>query len=833
MSTTNKRGNPAQPSAPAAGTGWRIALVVIPLFIGLFGLAMLGGGIWLIAVGGSPYYALAGAALLAGAVLLARRKRGGQAVIGIAWLATLAWAVWEVGFNGWGLVPRVVGVTVLFMLALALSPMMSPMLSQMPSRSPAVGARRRALDPLQTAAALAAIAVLAILGVLVAREGVRSVESAQFPAVLAGAVGGTTADWPTYGGDASAQRYSALSQITPDNVGRLERAFVFHTGDLPAKGERYSPANTPLKIGDDLLVCSAKNILFAVNAATGEQRWRYDPQVPGEGIAHAAVCRGVAVYTAPQLADDAACKTRVISTTLDARIVAVDLRDGKPCADFGGAGGKPGQVDLWQDLGKKVPGWYSPTAAPTVVRGVIVTGAQVRDGQDEDAPSGVIRGYDAVTGQLAWAWDLGNPDNVKGPAAGQTYTRGTPNMWTTAAGDEALGLVYLPISNSSIDYFGGNRSEAENKYSDSLVAVDVTTGRDVWHFQALQRDLWDYDLGSQPSLLDYPGPDGKPVAAILLPTKQGDMYIFDRATGKPLIPIGSVKAPKLGSVEPDFVADTQPTSLWHSLRKDPKTEADMWGFSPVDQLMCRIQFRQSNYAGYLTPPSSDKPWIQYPGYNGGSDWGSVAIDPVRRILIANYNDVPNRSQLIPREQANRMGVQPIYASKDANAKAAGKGEGGSSVYPQINAPYAISVNAGWRNIGTGVPCTAPPYGGIRAVSLDTGETLWDGPLGTARRNGPWGIPSYIPFDIGLPNNGGSVVTAGGLVFIGAATDNLFRAIDIRTGKTVWTDVLPAGGQANPIAYEINGEQYILIAATGHAFMETGNSDAIIAYKLRK
>lgn len=680
-----------------------------------------------------------------------------------------------------------------------------------------------------TGLALAGITLLG-LAFLVSRETFPDVEATpQAAASAAGQSASAGADWPSYGGDSQAQRYSALSQITPANVDKLERAFIVHTGDLPRPGERYSPANTPLKIGDDLLICSPKNILIAVDAASGREKWRFDPQVPSEAIAHAAVCRGVAVYTAPELPDDALCKTRVISTTLDARIVAVDRRDGKPCAGFGANG----QVDLWKDLGQKVPGWYSPTAAPTVVRNIIVTGAQVRDGQDEDAPSGVVRGFDAVTGQLAWAWDLGNPDNIHGPAEGQTYTRGTPNMWASAVGDDRLGLVYLPISNSSIDYYGSNRSAAENQYSDSLVAVDVATGRDVWHFQAMRHDLWDYDLGSQPSLLDYPGEDGKPVPAVLLPTKQGDLYIFDRATGKPLVPIGEVKAPKAGSVEPGYVADSQPASGWHTLRKDPKTEADMWGFSPLDQLMCRIQFRQSNYAGYLTPPSVDRPWIQYPGYNGGSDWGSVAIDPVRRVLIANYNDIPNRSQLIPRETANAMGVQPIYASKDANAKAAGKGEGGASVYPQVNAPYAISVNAGWRNRGTGVPCTAPPYGGIRAISLDTGKTLWDGPLGTARRNGPFGIPSGIPFNIGLPNNGGSVVTAGGLVFIGAATDNLFRAIDIKTGRTVWQDVLPAGGQANPMSYEINGEQYVVIAATGHAFMETGNSDQIIAYKLRK
>lgn len=825
MSTTKERSKPAarphegSQARPGPGLGWRIAAIAFPLFIGLFGLAMAVGGIWLIAVGGSWYYGLAGLALLLATWLLLRRKRGGQGVMAIVWLASLAWALWEVGLNGWGLVPRVVGITVLFILALALSPVLN-------AARAAAGAKK--FDAPQGAGLALALAVLVGLGLLVSRETFPDV--ATQPQLASGApVESAGADWPAYGGDAKAQRYTSLAQITPENVGKLERAFVFHTGDLPAKGERYSPANTPLKIGNDLLICSPKNILIAADAATGKEKWRFDPKVPSEAIAHAAVCRGVAVYTAPELPDNAACKSRVISNTLDARLIAVDLRDGKPCADFG----KNGQVDLWAGLGKKVPGWYSPTAVPTVVRGVVVTGAQVRDGQDEDAPSGVIRGFNAVTGELAWAWDLGNPSNIHGPAPGKTYTRGTPNMWTSAVGDEKLGLVYLPVSNSSIDYYGSNRSALENRYSDSLVAVDVTTGRDVWHFQAMRHDLWDYDLGSQPTMLDFPGQDGKPVAAILLPTKQGDIYIFDRATGKPLTPIGEVQAPKLGSVEPDFVAATQPTSLWHTLRKAPKTEADMWGFSPVDQLMCRIQFRQSNYAGYLTPPSVDRPWIQYPGYNGGSDWGSVAIDPVRRVLVANYNDIPNRSQLVPRATANAMGVQPIYASKDANAKAAGKGEGGASVYPQVNAPYAISVNAGWRNIGTGVPCTAPPYGGIRAVSLDTGKTLWDGPLGTARRNGPFGIPSGIPFNIGLPNNGGAVVTAGGLVFIAAATDNLFRAIDIRTGRTLWQDVLPAGGQANPMSYEINGEQYVVIAATGHAFMETGNSDAIIAYKLRK
>lgn len=809
---------------------WRAASATLAVLVALFGLTLTIGGAWLITLGGSWYYGLVGIALLATAVLLWRQRPAALYLTGATWLASLAWALWEVGLNGWGLVPRLVAISVVLGLVALVSPaLVNPARADQP---------RTSSRPRRVAAFVAAAVAIIAVGAVFTQT--RHVEiDGQVPASggasLAGETAKDPADWTHYGGDQNAQRYSPLAQITPENVSKLQRAFVFHTRDLPTGAARYSPEGTPLKIGNDLIMCSAKNILISFDAATGAEKWRYDPQVPNQAIAHAAACRGVAVYTAPALANTAQCKTRVVQATVDARLIAVDARTGTPCADFG----DNGAVDLWKDLGNKVPGWYSVTAPPTIVRGIVVTGAQVRDGQDEDAPSGVIRGYDAVTGQLAWAWDLGNPDNIHGPAAGQTYTRGTPNMWTAGVADEKLGYVYLPISNSSIDYYGSNRSEAENKYSTSLVAIDAATGKDVWHFQAIHRDVWDYDLGSQASLLEYPNKQGQKVPAILLPTKQGDIYILDRKTGEPLIEVGQVKAPKRGSVEPQFLADTQPTSGWHTLRKAPITEADMWGFSPIDQLMCRIQFRQANYEGYLTPPSVDRPWIQYPGYNGGSDWGSVAIDPVRRLLIANYNDIPNLNQLIPREKANDMGLQSLEEKAQAAniqqpaGSKAGRGEGGSSVYPQKNAPYAISVNAGWRNWGTGVPCSAPPYGSIRAISMDTGKTVWDEPLGTARRNGPFGIPSHMPLNIGLPNNGGTVLTAGGLIFVGAATDNLFRAIDIKTGEVVWQDVLPAGGQSNPISYEINGEQYVLIGATGHAFMETGVSDQIIAYKLAK
>ncbi|RYG95700.1 MAG: membrane-bound PQQ-dependent dehydrogenase, glucose/quinate/shikimate family, partial [Alphaproteobacteria bacterium] len=258
------------------------------------------------------------------------------------------------------------------------------------------------------------------------------------------------------------------------------------------------------------------------------------------------------------------------------------------------------------------------------------------------------------------------------------------------------------------------------------------------------------------------------------------------------------------------------------------TEADMWGATPIDQLWCRIQFRQAAYDGVYTPPTVDQPWIQFPGYNGGSDWGGIAVDPVKNILIANYNNMPNYNQLVPREEVDAMGVLPIT---DPNYDPDVGGGSHGSISPQAQAPYGIRVNAGWRVPFTGLLCKEPPYGGIAAIDLNTREVLWDKPFGSARKNGPFGIPSMLPVDIGTPNNGGGVVTASGLFFIGAATDDIFRAVDIATGEEVWQVELPAGGQATPMTYEAEGRQIVVINAGGHDFMETPIGDYFIAYAL--
>ncbi|AKH42706.1 Glycerol dehydrogenase large subunit precursor [Croceibacterium atlanticum] len=777
--------------------------------LGLIGLVLIVGGAWLALLGGSLYYVIAGLALLASGVLIARRSMAGVLFYVALFIGTIAWAFWEVGGDAWALLPRLFGPAVLFLLVVLITPLM---------REARYGWKHAG------GAALASFLVFVIGGYIIAQQH-DPWERGTLPQTLMAdadlSFAAPDGDWIAYGGTYGAQRYSLLRQITPDNVGRLERVWVAHTRDLPEdkSDNSYGAETTPLKVGDRLYLCSAMNIMIALDPASGRELWRYDPQVPDEYIPYTAACRGVAYYEVPDAAQDQACAARVIQGTLDGRIVAVDANSGLPCADFG----QNGSVDITTGMGEVVPGMVSITSPPVVVRGNVVTGHQVLDGQKRDAPSGVIQAFDAVTGELAWAWDLARPDLTGAPEPGDSYTRGTPNMWTIASADEELGHVYLPMGNSAVDYLSASRSDAENEYATALVALDAETGRPAWHFQTVHKDVWDYDLGSQPTLINLPGG----VPALVLASKQGDMYVLDRRTGQPLTGVEERLVPQ-GGVEPEERTRTQPFSTWHTLAKRDLTERDMWGMSPIDQMVCRIQFRRAAYDGIYTPPTADRRWIQYPGYNGGSDWGGIAIDPLRGLIVANYNDMPNYNRLVPREEADRLGWVPRGDPRGGDL-----GEGGpeGAGDPQMGAPYAVDVNAGWRMPFTNLLCKQPPYGGIRAIDLRSGQTVWDRPFGSARKNGPFNIPSMLPLRIGTPNNGGAVVTAGGLIFIAATTDDRIRAIDIETGETLWDDVLPAGGQSTPITYEANGRQYVVIMTGGHHFMETPIGDEVIAYAL--
>ncbi|BFM08618.1 membrane-bound PQQ-dependent dehydrogenase, glucose/quinate/shikimate family [Halioxenophilus aromaticivorans] len=840
-------------------SGW------LPLLVGalvvLVGLAFIVGGFWLIAVGGSWYYGIAGLTLLAAGVLLMQRKRSGAYVFGVVLLASFIWSAWESGLDYWRWVPRFDVILILAILvALCLPRLRNPF-----NKGTAYGFFGAGVAGFLVAFGLAFVPH----GVTHAVAGLASPSTAGFQTNIqspqqASLSGDQIADgdWPSYGRGGDALRYSPLTQINKDNVASLTKAWTFRTGDLPS--ERWGAETTPLKVGNQLYLCSSRNIMMSLDANSGEEIWRYDPKVDDTTIPYTAACRGVTYLDVSQLPNstdsndetvltevanatiqgtqtsatklevetfaedtvitaDSFCQQRIIEGTLDSRIIAVDAATGKPCTDFG----DNGEVDITQGMG--VPDGQSYmvaiNSAPVIVNGVIITGHQVTDGQYRWGPSGVIQGFDAVTGELKWAWDVGAPERSGAPAAGETYTKGPPNMWTSATGDEQLGLVYLPMGNSSADYWSSSRRDFETPYTTALVALNVKTGKPEWKFQTVHMDVWDYDLGSQVSLIDYPDKNGHSVPAVVLPSKQGDIYILDRRTGKPLTGVANLPAPP-GGVEPQMRAATQPHSLYHTLRKPDLTERDMWGITPFDQMYCRINFKRASYKGFYTPPTSETHWIEYPGYNGGSDWGSVAIDPNRGIMVANYNDMPNYNQLVPRDEANKLGWLPRDQQTQSDGNTA---EGAGD--PQEGVPYAIDVNAGWRVKLTGMLCKEPPYGGIRAIELASGRTLWDRPIGTARKNGPFGISSHLPINIGTPNNGGSVISASGLIFIAAATDDLIRAIDINTGETVWQDTLPAGGQATPMIYQQDGKEYLVIVAAGHHFMETKEGDYVIAYAL--
>lgn len=841
------------------GYWWAVGLGAVMVILGL---PIVAGGIWLLTLGGTWYYLVAGVGLIASGILIVRHQMVGVWLYVVTWLLTIIWAYSEVQFNGWALVPRDLAPTIILIAVLLTIPALGTLTAGPKRRRATMGGATAATVILvagafafhfmyvSTAVAQSMTAPTPSRASPVTSSPAQQSRSSQDAALAAAsnlqssaetsgspdatvtipATGEKVAtspqqtlkvgeDWPAYGGTDLATRYSPLDQITAQNVGDLQKVWTFHTGDMPDKKakDKYSPENTPIKIGNDLYICSAKNIMISVDAATGKQEWRYDPHVSDAAIPYGASCRGVAYYSARNLAAETPCAARIVESTLDARLIAVDAKTGELCKDFG----NDGQVNLNDGIGETVPGWYAVDAPPMIVRGVIVVGAQVKDVQAIHGPSGVIRGYDAVTGKLAWAWDMGAPDRQGAPPKGATYTRGTPNMWTEPAADPELGYVYLPLGNTSVDYWGGNRSKVERSYSSSIVAVDVTTGKPVWHFQTAHFDVWDYDLGSQPSLVDFPTDHGE-VPTMILPSKTGQIYVLNRKTGVPIFPVKEEKVPG-GGVEPQNMSKTQPYSTYAHLDEPPLTAKQMWGMTPIDQLWCRIQFHQASYKGEYTPPTVKQPFIEYPSYNGGSDWGSVAVDTKDGILVANYNDIAMYDQLITRKQADKLGLEPIDKRPPGKKPLADYGA-------QAGAPYAVHVNAGWR-LPTGLPCTQSPYGHIRAIDLKTGKTIWDRPFGSASKNGPFGISSHLPLRIGTPNNGGPIITAGGLIFIAATTDDMLRAIDLRTGKVVWQTNLPGGGQATPMTYEANGRQYVVIAPDGQHFMHTKISDAVVAYAL--
>ncbi|WP_312938020.1 membrane-bound PQQ-dependent dehydrogenase, glucose/quinate/shikimate family [Stutzerimonas nitrititolerans] len=790
-----------------------LRITLTALFMLVLGALMSIGGAYLALLGGSWYYLVAGVGLLVAAALVFARRRAAIWLYAVLLLGALLWTLYEVRFDWWQLAPR---IDLWCLLGLWLI---------LPFVNRHIGARLAWRDGASGLLGLGLVAGALMAGYSLTQD-YHSLKGAFSDAQMEGLdpegqAGRLASEWTAYGGSSRGDRYSPADLITPENVGRLEKAWEYHTGDLPREGDPGELTNqvTPLKVGDKLFICTPHSIAIALDADTGEERWRFDPAINADAEYYQHMtCRGMAFHdataygaAATRLAQPdapvARCERRLFLPTNDGTLVALDVEDGKPCEDFGEAG----VVDLKTGLGEGALGVYLPTSPPVVTEKLVIVGGSITDNGAVDSPGGVIRAYDVRSGRLVWNFDPGNPQATEPLPSGESYVRSTPNSWTIATADEALGLVYIPTGNQTPDQWGVPRTAEAERFTDTLVALDLNTGQVRWEFQTVHHDLWDRDLPSQPTLVDIDGPQSK-IPAIIQPTKRGDLYVLDRRTGEPIVPVEEVPVPQ-GTVEGDHTAPTQPVSALSYAPDEPLYEKDMWGGTPLDQMMCRIQFRQLRYEGDFTPPSEQGSLI-YPGNVGTFNWPSVAVDPSRQLLFGAPNYLAFVSQLVKRSE-----VDPDER----------RGGGETGLQPNLGAPYMVRLEPLLSVLG--LPCQAPPWGFVTAVDLRSMKPVWMHKNGTSRDSAPLGIP--LP--VGTPALGGPIVTAGGVAFMSGTLDYYLRAYDMQNGKELWKGRLPAGGQATPMTYvsEKTGKQYVVQMAGGHGSFGTRIGDSVVAWRLEE
>ncbi|MDQ0462686.1 quinoprotein glucose dehydrogenase [Caulobacter ginsengisoli] len=609
------------------------------------------------------------------------------------------------------------------------------------------------------------------------------------------------AGWDAYGGDAGGQRYSTAAQITPDNVKDLKVAWTYSTGEVARRGEAMDRAafeNTPILFAGRLLICSPFNAVSALDPDNGQELWRFDPKIdPGLDYPNSYNCRGLAGWTNPAAPANAPCANRVFMATNDRRLFALDAATGKPCAGFG----KNGAIDAMPDAKLTHPDGAQITSPPVVVRGVVIVGSSIDDNQKVEETSGAVHAFDAVTGAPRWSFD---PLADARPA----IKSGAANVWAPMSVDEARGLVFLPTSSPSPDFYAAGRPGTDG-YANSVVALKAETGAVAWAFQTTHHDVWDYDVPAQPTLAAITW-KGRIREAVIQTTKQGLIFTLDRDTGLPIIPVEERPVPQ-GGAPGEVLSPTQPFPLAPAPLSPSRIKpADAFGLTGIDRKACRKLIASARADGLYTPPSLTGT-ILYPFTGGGSNWGGISFDPRRNIVFVNTSSALHKVTLIPRNQL----------------AAASRAEPDAEISPNTGAPYGMKREL--LRSPLGLPCNPPPWGLLTAIDMNTGKVLWKTPLGTTRDLAPFS--NLILRGVGTPNFGGPISTGGGLVFIGASLDNYLRAFDERTGKELWRGRLPAGGQATPMTYVWKGRQFVVIAAGGHAKSDTKRGDKVVAFAL--
>ena len=608
-------------------------------------------------------------------------------------------------------------------------------------------------------------------------------------------------DWSAYGGDDAGTRYSAAAAITPANVDGLRRQWSYRTGDATSRTaallKRTKFETTPILAGNRLVLCTPFNEVIALDPADGHELWRHDPHVAtDQRPANRYNCRGVAQWRDPAKLPDAVCATRILSGTNDARLLALDAADGRPCKDFGSDG------EVRVDTGAlRWPGEFQITSAPVVAGGVVIVGSAISDNGRADAPSGRVRAFDAATGAARWSWDPLPLSTRHGPGS----TAGAANVWAPMSVDARRGLVFLPTSSPSPDFYGGHRL-GDNRDADSVVALRIADGSKAWSFQVVKHDVWDYDVAAQPTLATIQV-DGKPRDVVVQATKQGLVFVLDRDTGVPVFPVEERAVPQ-GAAPGDQLAATQtfPVDL-PPLVPQQLNASDAYGFTFFDRNACRDKIAALRSDGLYTPPGVQGA-VLFPATSGGVNWGGIAIDP-RDVLYVNTTRMAHAVTLIPRNAFDA--VKAAAPNKEISAQT---GTPFGMKREMIQSPF-------------GAPCNPPPWGTLAALDLRSKRILWQVPLGSTEDLLPLGVALHT----GTPNFGGPIITAGGLVFIGAAMDRYLRAFDATSGAELWRGRLPAPGTATPMSYVWQGRQYVVIAAGGHSEAGTAISDGVVAFAL--